>query len=200
MAKLETVKLTRVTEAIEIPYGTRVMVPMGTTVTVTQALGDTYTVKTEDGYLVRIADKDADALGKEPGALAAAAQHEAERAAPGGADAGGAGATASREELEAEVWRQLETIFDPEIPVNVVDLGLIYECRVAPAGGNRYRVEVTMTLTAPGCGMGDILKEDAAAKIRALPGVQDVHVEMTFDPPWEPSRMSDAARLALNMF
>jgi metal-sulfur cluster biosynthetic enzyme len=200
MAKPESIKLTRVTEAIEIPYGTRVMVPMGTTVTVTQALGDTYTVKTEDGYLVRIADKDADALGKEPGALAAAAQREAERAA-GGGTAGAAPAPAlGREELEAEVWRQLETIFDPEIPVNVVDLGLIYECRIAAAGEGRYRVDVTMTLTAPGCGMGDILKEDAAAKLRALPGVQEVHVEMTFDPPWEPSRMSDAARLALNMF
>ena len=199
MAKPETIQLTRVTEAIEIPYGTRVMVPMGTTVTITQALGDTYTVKTADGYLVRIADKDADALGKQPGALAAAAQREAEQAAGAG---GAAVATTAlgREELEAEIWRQLETIFDPEIPVNVVDLGLIYECRVAPAGEGRYRVDVTMTLTAPGCGMGDILKEDAAAKLRALPGVQEVHVEMTFDPPWEPSRMSDAARLALNMF
>lgn len=199
MAKPETIQLTRVTEAIEIPYGTRVMVPMGTTVTITQALGDTYTVKTADGYLVRIADKDADALGKQPGALAAAAQREAEQAA-GGEGAAAATTALGREELEAEIWRQLETIFDPEIPVNVVDLGLIYECRVAPAGEGRYRVDVTMTLTAPGCGMGDILKEDAAAKLRALPGVQEVHVEMTFDPPWEPSRMSDAARLALNMF
>ena len=199
MAKPETIQLTRVTEAIEIPYGTRVMVPMGTTVTITQALGDTYTVKTADGYLVRIADKDADALGKQPGALAAAAQREAEQAA-GGEGAAAAITALGREELEAEIWRQLETIFDPEIPVNVVDLGLIYECRVSPAGEGRYRVDVTMTLTAPGCGMGDILKEDAAAKLRALPGVQEVHVEMTFDPPWEPSRMSDAARLALNMF
>lgn len=197
MTRQETVKLTRVTEAIEIPYGTRVMVPAGTVVTITQALGDTYTVKTEEGYLVRIADKDADALGKQPGALAAAAQSEAETSAGGPPTAGGP--APSRETLEAEVWRQLETIFDPEIPVNVVDLGLVYECRVSPARDG-YRVDVTMTLTAPGCGMGDVLKEDAAAKIRALPGVREVHVEMTFDPPWEPSRMSDAARLALNMF
>jgi probable FeS assembly SUF system protein SufT len=194
MAKPETVKLTRVTEAIEIPYGTRVMVPAGTEVRITQALGDTYTVQTSDGYLVRIADKDADALGKTPGALAAAAEKQAQAAAAG------ADADISKEELEAQVWAQLETIFDPEIPVNVVDLGLIYECVIAalPEGG--YRVDVQMTLTAPGCGMGDILKEDAAAKIRALPGVKDARVDMVFDPPWEPSRMSDAARLALNMF
>jgi probable FeS assembly SUF system protein SufT len=192
MAKAETVKLTRVTEAIEIPYGTKVMVPAGTEVTITQALGDTYTVKTAEGYLVRIADRDADALGKQPGALAAAAARAA--VAPAG------GETVDAEELSAKVWAELATIFDPEIPVNVVDLGLIYECRVLPVADGRYRVEVVMTLTAPGCGMGDVLKEDAAAKIHALPGVAEAEVEMVFDPPWDPSRMSDAARLALNMF
>jgi probable FeS assembly SUF system protein SufT len=191
MAKAETVKLTRVTEAIEIPYGTKVMVPAGTEVTITQAMGDTYTVKTADGYLVRIADRDGDALGKQPGALAAGA---APTKASGDAPAPGA------EELSARVWAELATIFDPEIPVNVVDLGLIYECRVLPLGDGRHRVEVVMTLTAPGCGMGDVLKQDAAAKLRALPGVAEAEVEMVFDPPWDPSRMSDAARLALNMF
>jgi probable FeS assembly SUF system protein SufT len=181
----ETVKLSRTTEAIEIPYGTKVMLATGTEVRITQSLGGTFTVVTEDGYLVRIADKDADALGKTPGSTAPAAE------APSG--------PVTKEELEKQVWAELETIFDPEIPVNVVDLGLIYECHIEPVE-DQFRVDVKMTLTAPGCGMGDILKEEAETKIRALAGVREANIEMVVDPPWDPSRMSDAARLQLNMF
>ena len=179
------VKLARPVEAIEIPYGTKVMLPAGTDVRITQSLGGSYTVMTDDGYMARIADKDADALGKEPTRTA-----EQKTAAEG---------PLTREGLERRVWGELETVFDPEIPVNVVDLGLVYECVVAPLGDG-FRVDVKMTLTAPGCGMGDILKEEAENKIRALPGVKEATVEMVVDPPWDPSRMSDAARLQLNMF
>jgi len=182
----ELVKLTRTTEAIEIPYGTKVMLAAGTEVRITQSLGGTFTVVTEDGYLVRIADKDADALGKTPSGAAAATSE-----APAG--------PVTKESLERQVWAELETIFDPEIPVNVVDLGLIYECHVDPVD-DQFKVDVKMTLTAPGCGMGDILKEEAENKIRALAGVREANVEMVVDPPWDPSRMSDAARLQLNMF
>jgi probable FeS assembly SUF system protein SufT len=179
------VKITRPVEAIEIPFGTKVMLPAGADVRITQSLGGSFTVMTEDGYMARIADKDADALGK-------TAAKSGEQSAP-------AEGPLTREDLEKRVWGELETIFDPEIPVNVVDLGLVYECAVAPLGDG-FRVDVKMTLTAPGCGMGDILKEEAETKIRALPGVKEAAVEMVMEPVWDPSRMSDAARLQLNMF
>ena len=185
---MEMVTITRPVEAIEIPYGTKVMLPAGAEVRITQSLGGTYTVMTEDGYMARVADKDADALGKTPGAAAAPAAS----AAPSG--------PVTREDLERRVWGELETVFDPEIPVNVVELGLVYECVVTPLGEDGYRVNVKMTLTAPGCGMGDVLKEEAEQKIAALAGVKEAAVEMVVDPPWDPSRMSDAARLQLNMF
>jgi len=182
------VKITRPVEAIEIPFGTKVMLPAGAEVRITQSLGGTYTVMTDDGYMARIADKDADALGKTPGA----AQAPAAAAAPSG--------PVTKESLEKLVWGELETIFDPEIPVNVVELGLVYDCAVSPLGTDGFRVDVKMTLTAPGCGMGDVLKEEAEQKIGALSGVKEAFVEMVVDPPWDPSRMSDAARLQLNMF
>jgi len=184
---VEMVTTTRTVEAVEIPYGTKVMLPQGTEVRITQSLGGTYTVMTEDGYMVRVADKDADALGKTPGAQTAPVP-AAESSGP-----------ITREDLEKRVWGELETVFDPEIPVNVVELGLVYECAVTPLGENSYKVDVKMTLTAPGCGMGDVLKEEAEQKIAALPCVKEVWVEMVVDPPWDPSRMSDAARLQLNM-
>lgn len=183
---MEIVTLTRPVEAVEIPFGTKVMLPAGAEVRITQSLGGSYTVMTDDGYMARIADKDADALGKTP-----APSTETAAAAPAG--------PLSREDLEKRVWGELETIFDPEIPVNVVDLGLVYECTLSPLGDG-FRVDVKMTLTAPGCGMGDILKQEAEDKIRALPGVKEVAVEMVMEPVWDPSRMSDAARLQLNMF
>jgi probable FeS assembly SUF system protein SufT len=181
---VEIVTITRPVEAIEIPFGTKVMLPAGAEVRITQSLGGSFTVMTDDGYMARIADKDADALGKAP--------TKAEETAP-------AEGPLTREDLEKRVWGELETIFDPEIPVNVVDLGLVYECSLSPLGDG-FRVDVKMTLTAPGCGMGDILKQEAETKIRALPGVKEAAVEMVMEPVWDPSRMSDAARLQLNMF
>jgi probable FeS assembly SUF system protein SufT len=179
----EPIILSRDCEAIQIPSGEKVMLPAGTQVTVTQSLGGSYTVITDQGYLVRIANKDAEAIGKE----AEASQAERLTAAAGPAD------------LEKLVWDQLKTCFDPEIPVNIVDLGLVYHCQVTPwpEGGNK--VDVKFTLTAQGCGMGGVLKADMQSKILNLPDVKDVDVEVVFDPPWDPSMMSDAAKIKLGM-
>ena len=144
---------------------------------IAQSLGGQFTVTTDDGGLFRIAGKDADALGQQPAAAAAAAVE-------GPFD-------------EQRVWEQLKTVFDPEIPVNLVELGLIYRCEAVPLAEGGHRVEIDMSMTAPGCGMGDVLKEDVRRKIQGLPGVQEVRVEVVWDPPWDPSRMSDAARLQL---
>jgi probable FeS assembly SUF system protein SufT len=178
----EKVTLTRDCEAIEIPSGYRTTLPAGAEVTITQSLGGSFTVLTERGYLARIAAEDADALGKE------APKISAEEAA----------ARASQP-LEERVWEELKTCYDPEIPVNIVDLGLVYGCEVTPLPDGGNRVEVTMTLTAPGCGMGDVLKADAERKIARLPGVKEVRVELVIDPPWNPDMMSEAAKLQLGM-
>jgi probable FeS assembly SUF system protein SufT len=145
-------------------------------VTITQTLGGHFTVATDDGALLRIADNDADALGV--AAPAAPAPIE------GPFD-------------EERVWEQLRTVFDPEIPVNLVDLGLIYRCQAVPLPEGGQRVEIAMSMTAPGCGMGDVLKEDVRRKVQSVPGVREVNVEVVWDPPWDASRMSDAARLQL---
>jgi probable FeS assembly SUF system protein SufT len=134
---------------------------------------------------VRIAGKDAAVLGLTPPEEAPAAP------LPEG--------PLDRAQVEERVWQELKTCFDPEIPVNIVDLGLVYECKVTEHPDGGFRVAVEMTLTAPGCGMGDILKDDAEAKIRAIPGVQECAVALVLEPPWDPSRMSDVARLQLNM-
>ncbi len=175
--------LRRPCEVVQIPSGERMTLPAGTPVRITQSLGGMYTVVTEDGYMVRIDGKDADALGKE---ATAATQAETP-------------AAATAEELEKQVWEQLKTIYDPEIPVNVVELGLVYVCQVTPVEGG-FAVTVQMSLTAPGCGMGDVLRLDAQSKIRKLAGVKDVQVEIVMDPPWDRSRMSEAAKLQLGMF
>lgn len=180
----EMISLSREVEAVEIPYGSRSLLPKGTQVIVEQALGGTFTVVTEWGTMVRVAGKDADALGLELPPEAATPP------APEG--------PLDLAQVKERVWQELKTCFDPEIPVNIVDLGLVYECKVAEIPDGGFRVEVQMTLTAPGCGMGDVLKEDAEAKIRAIPDVKECDVELVLDPPWDPSRMSDAARLQLN--
>jgi probable FeS assembly SUF system protein SufT len=177
----EPIILSRDCEAIQIPSGEKVMLPAGSRVTVTQSLGGSYTVTTDQGYLVRIANKDADAIGEE----AEASQAERLTAAAGPAD------------LEKLVWDQLKTCFDPEIPVNIVDLGLVYHCQVTPLPEGDNKVDVKFTLTAPGCGMGQVLKADMESKILSLSGVKDVDVEVVFDPPWDPSKMSDGAKLQL---
>lgn len=179
----EPITLIRDCEAIQIPSGTKMTLPEGTIVMITQSLGDTYTVTTDHGYMVRIAGKDADAMGLERTVTAAAPEQ----------------APSDPAELERLVWDQLRTCYDPEIPVNIVDLGLVYECVVRPLGDGGHRAEVKLTLTAPGCGMGGVLAADAQAKIGALPGIREANVEIVFEPQWNPGMMSEAARLELGM-
>lgn len=174
------IELRRDCQATLIPHGGKVTLARGESVVLVQALGGSFTVRTDAGALVRIAGRDADALGLEPTAT--------EAAPPGDGPF----------ELE-RVIAQLRTVFDPEIPVNVVDLGLVYGCEAHPLPGGGYRVEIRMSMTAPGCGMGHVLQEDARAKVRAVPGVAEVDVQIVWDPPWDPGRMSEAARLQLGM-
>jgi probable FeS assembly SUF system protein SufT len=177
----DPIPLTRDCDATQIPSGFQISLPKGSKVQVAQVLGGNYTVMTEDNYLVRIAGKDADALGEQY--LGVAEKAEEERLS-GPFD-------------EAKVWEQLKTVFDPEIPVNIVDLGLVYECKSVPLEAGGTRVEVKMSMTAPGCGMGDVLKDDARQKLLAVPGVKEAAVEVVWEPPWDSSRMSEAARLQL---
>lgn len=167
-------------QATLIPGGDKVTLRRGESVVVTQALGGSFTVQTEQGYLARIGAQDGEALGL------------------GGTQDDEEPADSGPFELQ-HVIEQLKTVFDPEIPVNVVDLGLIYACDARPLADGGHRVEIKMSMTAPGCGMGDVLKDDALARVRSVPGVSDVDVELVWDPPWDPSRMSDAARLQLGM-
>ena len=172
----QIVPLTRNCPATEIPSGSLHMLTAGTPVVITQTLGGSYTVSTGYGQMMRIDAKDADALGMEV----------QESAAP------------ATEFSEAVVWEQLKTVFDPEIPVNIVDLGLVYTCVVAPVDeGNQ--IDITMSMTAPGCGMGDVLKSDIERKLTGLPTVKQVNVQIVFDPPWSMARMSEPARLQLGL-
>ena len=173
--------LKRDCEAIEIPSGRKIILYAGTEVTITQSLGGAYTVFTHQGAMASIAGKDADALGKEVQAAPATAA---------------TGAPKTTEEL---VWNQLRTCYDPEIPHNIVDLGLIYECKLSDLETGGKKVDVKMTLTAPGCGMGDWLRRDAEQKILTISDIKEAHVDVVFDPPWNPSMMTPALRRALNM-
>jgi probable FeS assembly SUF system protein SufT len=146
---------------------------------ITQALGGSFTVYVE-GNLFRVAGKDADALGKEA------------------VDVPQLPPDASDEDVRELAWQQMKTCYDPEIPINVVDLGLVYSCDVSSEADGRV-VSVTMTLTAPGCGMGDVLVQDVREKVEIIPTVKRVDVELVFDPPWEQSMMSEAARLQTGM-
>jgi len=172
------IELKRDCEATEVPYGGAQVLPAGTRVRIVHSLGGTYTVATERGAMMRIEAKNADALGIAVDAVQP-------QAAP-------------VEFSEKLVWDQLKTVYDPEIPVNVVDLGLIYSCQIAAVEGGR-KIEIKMAMTAPGCGMGDVLRADIERKLLHLPEVKEVHAEIVFDPPWHPSRMSDAAKLQLGL-
>ncbi len=197
MRTAEDVAVTRDVEAVVIPAGNRILIPEGVTVTITQSLGGSYTVITPQGYMARVDGRDADALGKEPTPAPAAPDAAAAPASASAGEGSSPPPAADGAELERRIWDELRTIFDPEIPVNVVDLGLIYGCDLEPGERGGVRVNIRMTMTAPGCGMGDILKGDAEEKIRTLPGVSDAQVEIVWDPPWDMSRMSEAARLEL---
>ena len=178
MNREELIELKRECEAIEIPSGIRRLLPAGTKLRISQFLGSGYTVVADIGYMCRIDAKDADALGLSP---PASAKEEAPQTTFN----------------EAMVWDQLKTVYDPEIPVNIVDLGLVYSCVIAPLEQGGNRVHIKMSMTAPGCGMGNVLKADVESKLLRLPGVKAVHVEVVFDPPWHPGLMSDAAKLQL---
>ena len=177
----EPVILKRSCEAVMIPAGTHVVIPEGTEVNVAQSLGGSFTVYV-DGNLLRIAGKDADALGLEVQAGPTLPENPTDG------------------DVEKLVWDQLKTCFDPEIPINIVDLGLVYECTLTPADEGRKRVGVKMTLTAPGCGMGGILVQDVKEKIEQIPLVQAADVELVFDPPWNRDMMSDEAKLQTGMY
>ena len=176
----EPVRFERDCAAVLVPQGDAVTLPAGSVGYITQALGGSYTVFVE-GNLFRIEDQDADAIGKEPAEPLALAE--------------GAG----DDDVEQLVWRQLRTCFDPEIPINVVDLGLVYEAVVSHREDGQRQVAVKMTLTAPGCGMGDILVEDVRTKLERIPTVAEADVELVFDPPWNRNMMSEAARLETGM-
>ena len=178
------IELKRDCKATLIPSGQELLLSEADLVVVTQALGGSFTVSTMSGYLARIDAHDADALGLELG-------HEGEQA-------NGKPEETGPFELQ-RVIETLKTVFDPEIPVNVVDLGLVYVCEVHPLAGGGHQVEIKMSMTAPGCGMGDVLKGDAQTKVAALDGVTDVDIEIVWEPPWDASRMSEAAQLQLGM-
>jgi probable FeS assembly SUF system protein SufT len=177
MASNEQIELSRDVDATQIPSGIPHRLAAGTRVRLMQALGGTYTVMTDIGYMVRVDAKDIDALGLTPGAAAT---------------------DAPQEFSEKLVWDRLRTVYDPEIPVNVVDLGLIYDCHIAPIPeGNK--IDIKMTMTAPGCGMADVLKSDIQRKISDLPTVKELNVEVVFEPPWHPGKMTEAAKLQLGL-
>jgi len=172
----QTATLTRDVVGTLIPAGTKVELPAGAEAVITQALGGSYTVQVQ-GHLFRLEGKDADAIGREADAAPELALD------------------ASEAEVEAAVWTQLKTCYDPEIPINIVDLGLIYECRLEANADKRWKARVKMTLTAPGCGMGEVLVADVRDKALRVPGVGEADVELVFDPPWTRDMMSEEAQL-----
>ncbi len=174
----EPVRFARDCSAALVPSGAEVIVPEGAEGTLTQALGASFTIYV-GGSLLRIKGADADAIGHEPPPPVPIPEH------PG------------VEDIEKLVRDQLREVYDPEIPINIVDLGLVYALSVEPLSGDtgRFRVAVTMTLTAPGCGMGGVLVEEIRSRMAAIPPIEDVQVDLVFDPPWDMSRMSEEARL-----
>lgn len=175
----QPITLSRDCDCIEIPSGAHSTLKSGSVVRILQSLGGSYTVSTNTGAMVRIDAKDADALGTTAPA--------ATEPAP------------SAQLTEESVRAALKTVFDPEIPVNIVDLGLVYASSLTALPDGCSKIDVRMAMTAPGCGMANVLKADVEGKLSRLPGVKDVHVEVVFDPPWTPARMSDAAKLQLGL-
>ena len=168
-------------EVVMIPAGDVVTMPAGTVAYITQAMGGSFTVFV-DGNLFRVAGVDADAIGKEPVMPPRLPEN------------------ATEEDLEHLLWEQMKTVYDPEIPVNIVDLGLVYSCKMGRDERGERTVTVQMTLTAPGCGMGDILVDDVRSKLALVPTIGTVEVELTFDPLWNHSMMSEVAKLETGMF
>jgi probable FeS assembly SUF system protein SufT len=178
----ENVTASRDFQAVMIPSGEPVLVPAGTNASIMQSLGGSYTLMTDRGLMVRVSGQEVEAIGKTP-----PEQVKVE-------------GEVTREQLEQMVWDQLRTCFDPEIPVNIVDLGLVYQNEVTPREEGGFDVHVKMTLTAPGCGMGPVLANDVKSKVQSLPAVHEVNAEIVFDPIWDRSMMSEAAKLQLGMY
>ena len=179
----EEVSFSRSAEAIMIPSGERVLVPEGSQATITQSLGGAYTMITDRGLMVRVSGREVEAIGKTPAEV------------PGGAEVD----ALTKEKVEEAVWEQLKTCFDPEIPVNIVDLGLVYQCELEEVEDGKFDIKIKMTLTAPGCGMGPVLASDVKMKVESIAGVRNAEVEVVFDPVWDRTMMSDAAKLQLGM-
>ena len=178
----EQIQLRRDCQAVQIPQGNSTVIPAGTAAVVTQSLGGSYTVQVPSlGGLFRVAGSDADALGIE---TVAADDDAASESGPVSNDT---------------VWSVLKHVYDPEIPVNIVDLGLVYDLRIEPLATGQSRVEVRMTLTAPGCGMGQTIAMDARQRIENLPGVAAADVQVVWDPPWNPHMISPEGRAKLGM-
>src|SRR5690349_16487035 len=177
----DSITLARDVDAAMIPVGTKVTLQKGEQATITQSLGGSYTVVV-NGNMFRIEGKDSDALGIEATSRPVTT-----------------GGPITQESLEKEIWNQLRSCYDPEIPVNVVDLGLIYDCHLSSLNPGSFRADVKMTLTAPGCGMGPMLAQDVQNKLLGLEGVDDVSVELVWDPPWNQSMISEAAKLQLGL-
>lgn len=184
MNATQTVSLKRAVEASVVPVGTKVTLPAGETAHITQSLGGSYTVVV-NGNMFRIEGQDADALGFEVAAKPTRV----------------AGQARTQDEVERLAWETMKTCYDPEIPVNIVDLGLVYSCLVEPVGdGNTYKVGVKMTLTAPGCGMGPVIQQEVHNKVLAIEDVAEVNVELVWEPQWNQGMLTDAAKLQLGLF
>ena len=181
MNETENVTLTRACKAVSIPLGDKVLITKSAPVTISQSLGGSFTVL-HRGNLYRIAGEDADALGKKPLSTPTLPNNPKDY------------------EVEDLIWQQMKTCFDPEIPINIVDLGLVYKCVIEKMPDGQKDVFVQMTLTAPGCGMGDILADDVKSKIELVPTVREANVEIVFDPPWTKEKMSDVAQLETGIF
>lgn len=177
----EPVTLQRDCDAVLIPMGEKVTLPEGTSGFITQALGGSFTVYIE-GNLFRVAGIDADAVGLEPITPPEVPED------------------ASDADIESVIWDQMRTCYDPEIPINIVDLGLVYRCEVERTDDGKRQVRIAMTLTAPGCGMGPVLMEDVREKVEIIPTVECAEVELVFDPPWNTSMMTDEAKLQAGLF
>lgn len=172
----EIINLTRDCEAISVPFGEKQILKKGSEVQIMQAMGGSYTIYATEG-MFRVNGINADAIGKEPEKPPVISEN------------------ISDSEFEDEVWKQMRTVYDPEIPINVVDLGLIYNCDITKDTNDRYIIKVDMTLTAPGCGMADVLVEDIKERVNLLPRILTVEVELVLDPPWSMEMMSEVARL-----
>ena len=185
MNEAEIINLKRSCVAVSIPKGDKVIITKDAQVTISQSLGGSFTVL-HRGNLYRIDGDDADALGKEPLPKPTLSEciknHDQDH------------------EIEDLIWQQMKTCFDPEIPINIVDLGLVYKCEIKKLATGQRDVFIQMTLTAPGCGMGDILANDVKSKIELVPTVRKVDVQIVFDPPWTKENMSDAAQLEAGIF